>query len=61
MIKVRFPDHHSFPAVYHWLRENCQGKFYTGSDWTNWRIGENNRMVEFTDQADAVRFALVWS
>ena len=61
LIKVRYPDKYPYPAVYNWCKENCKGAFYSGSDWQNWVVGENNRMVQFRLESDAVMFAIKWS
>ncbi len=61
LIKVRYPDKHNRVLVHAWLKENAKGEWYNGKDWDNWEVGEENRMVQFAQESDAVLFALRWS
>lgn len=63
MIRVRYPDHHRFDIVYDWCKQNCKGRFYSGTDWrTNfWKPMEKNRIVEFEHEQDAILFSLQWT
>lgn len=60
-IKVGYSDHHNWHQVYSWCEDNCTGNWYGGSDWDNWVVGEENGMIEFESEKDAVMFALRWS
>lgn len=42
-----------FAEMREWLKQNCQGSWYTSPGWT-----EN--FVEFEDDVDATAFALRW-
>ena len=61
LIRIRYSDTLIYGLVYQWLDENCVGKFYTGTDWTNWETGSKNKMIEFELESDAVQFALRWT
>ena len=60
-ISVRVPDSHEWYKIEDWCQENCTSNWYSGSDWSNWIVGEKNRMVQFESELDAVSFALKWS
>ena len=59
LIKVRY-ETDNFHTIYSWLDENCRGAFYTGTDWDQWVVSKQNKMVEFEDEQDATLFALKW-
>jgi hypothetical protein len=61
LIKVKYPDHVTFPHIREWCDDNCRGKWYTGHDWGSWESGGLNRCIEFTDEQDAMLFALRWT
>jgi hypothetical protein len=58
--KVRYSDDKDYHTLFHWCNENCEGNHYGGHDWTSWKTGEANRMIEFDKESDAVLFALRW-
>lgn len=55
---IRYSDEYKFTEIYNWCKQNCKNEFYTGSDWINWVSGKLNRIVQFTDEKDAVLFSL---
>lgn len=61
MIRIRYSDDHDWGTIYSWLQSNCKDTFYTGVDWSNWISGEQNRIVQFESDQDALLFTLRWS
>jgi len=39
-ITVRIAEDANWHSMRHWCEENCKGKFYTGTDWYNWQMGQ---------------------
>lgn len=60
-VTVRVNEDVNLHKMYSWCEENCQGKFYTGTDWYGWQMGKKNSIVQFEQKQDAVLFALRWS
>lgn len=61
LVTVRVAEDVNWHKMYKWCEENCQGKFYSGTDWYMGQIGKKNYIVQFEQQQDAVLFALRWS
>lgn len=57
-IKIRYSDEYGFAEIYDWCKNNCKNNFYSGYDWENWISGQLNRIIEFTNEKDAVLFSL---
>jgi hypothetical protein len=63
LITVPVREELDYYEFWRWCNVNCQGRFYTGTDWdfSVWRPGQQNRIVQFEQEEDAILFTLRWS
>lgn len=58
---IRYADTVDSGDVFYWCQHNCRGAWFPSRDWNNWQPSYLNRMMQFTDERDAILFSLRWS